>query len=567
MTKRYPAGPITPHGAYYLASGRYPALTLFAHDGSIRFDLQGGMSVADPTRPERVSIKRGGLKGLVAPWQFIDQKGATQDGVTFIDALNNPMEVTLTVVVRGRDPQHLQRVVSDLIAAIDTKRTAELAWLTPKMGRWWADVRWFKTPPDPYTVGESDVAVLTLILRADDGFWRSYDDVDSFGFDYLDDFDGFNFATSAGLGPKWDLEYSGDGGGVIYANAHQAAWQDDPDNPILPDGRSVVCRRNDYESATNNQVVEIRLGSFPEWSFPDNAYNDAWGRLDTSRPPGRNGVRLRIGVGWIRLSCFVSGHETVLRERPLLISPLWSEKFALVCGYEGDERLFKVLRNGTEIMSVKERSGGVQSMLGAAYRGAGFGMHAGQALITQATPAAVSWWKVADNSTVSQSGYVTRVNVGDQPMFDKYTLFGPGMFRLPYGPDTSDYVEFGPLLGNQVFWIDTDPNRFRIKDLTSIPPTPQELDIFRQAIKDFINFATGNNAPPLLQEIESWFGIEPPQGNPYSLLTGRWGTDSAIPAKSPGKPAKKYKLKVAIDDGNADSKIIVAGTPLRRFPL
>jgi hypothetical protein len=50
--------------------------------------------------------------------------------------------------------------------------------------------------------------------------------------------------------------------------------------------------------------------------------------------------------------------------------------------------------------------------------------------------------------------------------------------------------------------------------------TPQQQTVFHQLLQDFINFATGGNVPPLLQQIESWLGIVPPQGNPYRLLKG-----------------------------------------------
>ena len=91
------------------------------------------------------------------------------------------------------------------------------------------------------------------------------------------------------------------------------------------------------------------------------------------------------------------------------------------------------------------------------------------------------------------------------------------------------------------------------------------MNIFQQALKDFISFATGNNAPPLLQSIESAFGIAPPQGNPYSLLRGRFSRP--IPARSPGAPLRPYHVKVEIDDGNASSMVLASGTPLRRYPL
>jgi hypothetical protein len=113
--------------------------------------------------------------------------------------------------------------------------------------------------------------------------------------------------------------------------------------------------------------------------------------------------------------------------------------------------------------------------------------------------------------------------------------------------------------------VRTDPRRRGVVDMTSTPPTPQHLNLFQRALRDFLSFATGNNATPLALELESWFGILPPQGNPYALLRGRWSVP--IPAKPSGSAAPAYHVKVQIDDGNADSKIIVAGTPMRRMPF
>lgn len=126
-------------------------------------------------------------------------------------------------------------------------------------------------------------------------------------------------------------------------------------------------------------------------------------------------------------------------------------------------------------------------------------------------------------------------------------------------------VEFGPLLPNQIMQIRTDPRKYGVRDLTVIPASPQELNIFQKALQDFVSFATGNNVPPLLEAIQSAFGIAPPQGNPYSLLKGRFSRP--VPAKSPGAPVQPYYVKVEIDDGDASSMVLASGTPLRRYPL
>ena len=342
-TITYPSGPITPHGAYYLRNPNYPSLSLYAYDESIVFHLLGGRAIPDRTIPESVHIRRDGLKGLIPPWTTIDQKGATQDGTSFIDALYDPMEVTINVTARGRNGAYTQRVVSDLVAAIDVKQTSRLSWFTQRLGNWWADLRWFNTPPDVMTCGgQTTRQELTLILRADNGFWR-----------------------------------------------------------------------------TNNNVV------------------------------------------------YTAG-----------------------------------------------------------------------------------------------SGFLTRMNIGDQSMFDRYTCIGPGTFRFADGPGSTSMVEFGPLLPGQIAQIRTDPRKRGVVDLTSAQSSPQGQAMQQQAIDDFGSFTALFS---VLQALTGLLGVgpTPPQGNLYSLLRGRFSDRAAIPAKSPGKPAEPYSVKVEVSGGG---QLICAGTPLRRLP-
>ena len=107
-----------------------------------RLHLMGGLAPPyhDPTYPEAVAVKS--LKGLIPPWQHITQKGATQDGVTHIDALYDPIEVELTVECMADSRPGLNRVVRDLIGSLDAKKQSELAWFTQDLGWWWAPVRW-----------------------------------------------------------------------------------------------------------------------------------------------------------------------------------------------------------------------------------------------------------------------------------------------------------------------------------------------------------------------------------------------------------------------------------------
>jgi hypothetical protein len=176
-------------------------------------------------------------------------------------------------------------------------------------------------------------------------------------------------------------------------------------------------------------------------------------------------------------------------------------------------------------------------------------------------------WAAYDNTLTSQSGYITMVNCGDQPMYPRFTLYGPGTFTIQDGPNNAgNNVMMGPLLPNQIVQLRTDPRNRGVTDLTSQPASPQALTLWQAALEDYLSFAIGNNTTPLTAAIESEFGIVPPQGNIYSLLNGRFSDNSGIVAKPVAGPVQAYEIPVSISGGNAQSKIVGAGTPLRRFP-
>lgn len=569
--KRYPGTEVTPHGWWHLVSGNKPMMWLEAYDGSLAFDLLGGLAAPynDPTVPEAVVLK--GLKGLIPPWKHIQQKGATQDGITHIDALLDPIEVEADLECIGRDWQHTARVVRDLIASIDAIQQSSLHFYTHDIGHWWADIRWFQgAPPNPLELVRGGQP-LPLRLQADNACWRTYDYTAGFTFSYEDMADTFtvDHRSTQNLGdvPQY---YTGTGGGYCTSDGDRMIWVDDPADPIDTEGRRVINGPwPDFATDTDNQVVSQVHGTFQEWSFPDSARNIIGGRMgkEVDGTWDGSGVFVEYGGTYLRLFYTVDFVETTLRSNPLamLIPPVPGEKFSLVCGYEGNARMFKVLRNGVEIMAHKET--GTGSPMGAANRGIGNGMYAAPALLTQATPAAIRKISAGDNSEVSQQGWLEMLNVGDQKMYWDVTIFGPGMFRIYDGPGSEDYVEFGPLLPNQIVFLRTDPrsNTTLVQDLTAIPPTPQELNVFQEAVKSLLSFFTNQNA--FTDQVESMFGIVPPQGNFYKYLNGRFSDNAAIPAKSPGDEAKPYFVKVEIDGGNADSKVIASGVPLRRYPL
>jgi hypothetical protein len=568
---RYPQGPVTPHGAFHIAHNRLPQVAYLSYDATSVFNMMGGLAIADPMLPECVQIKD--IKGLIPPWTNIEQKGATEDGASYISSLYDSMDVDLTVVARGRSPEMCRQVVHDWIAAWDAKRPGQLSWFTHDQGYWWAPVQWANKPTDALAGPPTLRQQFTWNAKAYSAFWQTYDSTALFKLTYGTFTSSFSTDTVSELGPNWDCTYSGSGGGWIAISNHIAYWHDDPAHPIGSGGRTVVCRPH-VIFATDLQVASLTLGWFPEWSYPDNAFDDIWLRIPQSGALAGtpDGLRLRIGLGELRLSYFIGGVETLLRDQFLPVPPVPGDTFTLVAGYEWAPRYYTVKRNGITIMSVAEP--GTGSPMGSTQRGAAFGMHAGGAVLTQATPAAVAKFTAADHGLSgdpisSQSGFIQRTNVGDQPMFDRYTCFGPGMFYFADGPGSSTNVAFGPLLPGQIVQLRTDPRKRGVVDLTpggaaAIPV--QQSNAVTQALADFISFATGNNAPPLLLAIESALGVIPPQGNLYALLHGRWSDAAAIPPRPAAGPVTPYYVAVGISGGNADSAILAAGTPLRRWP-
>lgn len=174
--KVYPAGPISPHGWYHLTKGTKPSMWLDSYDESIRFHLLGGLAPPHHDRyasPQAVALTS--LKGLIPPWRHIQQKGATQDGITHIDALLDPIEVEMGVQCLGRGWRGKAAATRDLIASLDAKQQSQLTFLHPDSGQWWADLRWFQGAPQDALDIVHRGQPLSLRLQADMGCWRTHD--------------------------------------------------------------------------------------------------------------------------------------------------------------------------------------------------------------------------------------------------------------------------------------------------------------------------------------------------------------------------------------------------------
>lgn len=555
---RFPGGPITPHGAYHVLRGRIPQVALRSYDDTVVFNMMGGLAIADKVMlPGRVEVK--GLKGLMAPWRIIDQKGATEDGTTFVTALYDPVEAQIDVRVVGKDPEDCRRVARYLMDSLDVFETSEFSWFTPAMGRWWANARWSGPPADMVAGIHTRTQDLSLRVRVDNAFWESYPCVDSFGFSYSTGTVDLSTDTSD-LTDQFDVLASGAGSGTLSISDGEIL-------PTMTGDRTIVTRLKDYTSATDYQVNSIKIGTTGTWFYPIDAADIIICRENNTGTVGTDGVYLTIYRHLLKLSYFVGGTETILRQQLLIVPPIQGETFTLICGDPGDgtnaaiPRKYIVQRDGATLMTVIES--GTGSPLDSSHRSQGLGAIS----TTAARPASIRGFNVGDNAIAEQDDFITAVNAGDQPMWQNFTCFGPGTFKLWNGPGAgaNEYVTLGPLLNNQVMQVRTNPGKRGVVDMTSTPASPQALNAFQQAIKDFESFLLISNTQFATEVNTSIFGITTPQGNPYSLMKGRFSVP--IPPKSPGQPAQRYRVKVGITGGNAQSRIIAAGTPYRRNPL
>ena len=397
MVLVYPQGLITPHGAYEVRKGDTPMVSLVSSNGQVVFWLMGGQSKPDPTMPESAQVKS--LSGLIAPWEFIDQQGATQDGVSFVDALYGPTDINMDVELIARNAKHLRQMRRHLHDCLHPHEQSELGWMTPELGYWWAPVRWGKTDQTPERGAQRARQSMTLRLRGDNAFWQSWPDIDSFEFRYEDMTDTFNvdYSDQHDLGPNWPMRYSGNGVGYLYANGDHARWNDDPDSVFFTGTRRVICGPYaGYETDDDEQEISFVVNNTPEFTVGSGAAMDLWGRMGHNEDGtwDGNGIRARFGFGYLKVSAFVNFVEHALAFTLTLFPPLAGQTLKLKC--LAGERKFEVWADALKIWDADDDD--AVSMMGADYRGVGFGMQGGAAIITQATPGEIR--SVTANSTL-----------------------------------------------------------------------------------------------------------------------------------------------------------------------
>jgi hypothetical protein len=186
------------------------------------------------------------------------------------------------------------------------------------------------------------------------------------------------------------------------------------------------------------------------------------------------------------------------------------------------------------------------------------------------------WKSIASTSTFAPgvsgttNGFLPFVNIGSEMGWPGLLVYaGSGSntptFSFSNGVNSSSMITFGPLEPNQVVLLTTFPRLRSVVDMTQVDVS-QKLTDGQKFLEQLLDLVTNNNVPPLLQQFESLFGINPPQGTLYSLLKGRWDDNSCIPGVPLPEQAEVQHLRVKIANGNADSRIIGSIVPQRRWP-
>lgn len=573
---RYPSGPLTPHAAYHFLKGLHPRVKLKAYDGSVEFELLGGPSIPDPLdAPECVRIS-GPIKGLIAPWKFIDQQGANEDGATYIDSVNEPGVIEIPVRCVARDGKHLRQVVDHLYGSIDKARQSQLSWFTFERGFWWADVRWADKPPGGERIGGQRRSLeTTLVLRVDRAAWRTYDDVAELRHGYetlLDNFD-TDYPAEKIIGPDWSVYSRGPGEAYPYAINGMVRVSSDPAKFTSTTGRTYMATHNTFTTPSNKQVVEITFGTMIELG----GRNYILGRAGRAADKSWTGYGVAAELEMDRDGCevklvsFNNFQPTTIRSRSRVIPPIFGERWRLECGGldaqgEWDDRLFRIKRGGATVLTAIDENN--ITPLGSSFRGAGFGGYTAGSTHTKGRPAGVSRISAGEAVTAGNtlSGVLRRINIGDQDRFDEYTLIGPGTFRIAAAAGSKDMVEFGPLLPNQMVQLRTDQRKRTVVDITQSAPVAdslvKKLPWLQQWLDQLLGFIADDNIGE--GSNASAFGVPAPQGNMHRLLKGAFS--KPIPPKSPGHGPQVVQVAAEIEGGNSDSAIIASGTSLRKRP-
>lgn len=474
----FPQGKVTRLGIDILQEGAEPLITYTSPDKDFAFYLHGGLA-PHPGVTEGV-VLADGPEGLHPDFKHLDHKGARQRGVSWAGTVYDPAEINFDVVCTGRTPEGLRNVVRKWFASWDPEKRGTLSWVTPDGGEWWCKPRLFRPPQDKKKRGRDLDQDFKWSIRNDDAFWCSHDSVSTFGIAYRDAVDTFARDDAGTLGPNWKQTYTGPGGGVCETQNDgiiepgRATWTaNDPQTFFTGTRRVVIGPYVGFNTSTDEQDISLTIDNTPEFASGSGAANYIWGRMgrDGSNNWNGYGIRAAIGFGWIAISVYVNFVKTDLNSMLTLFPPLSGQTFTLKC--LAGQRKFELWADSLKLMDASDDAS--ISAMGSSYRGVGFGLQGGGAILTQATPAAVRIFNCA----------------GLSDTFGTTTTSGLGAnWPLLYGGSSNGYVR---ALNGNATWVDTAEGR-KVVNRWLGANSVQKVSVFGDPTSWALNF---NGAPTI----------------------------------------------------------------------
>lgn len=459
----FPPNRVTPYGIKMLRDGAQPLITYTSPEGDLIFYVNGGLAPF-PGVTEGVILTEG-MDGLHPPFNHLDHKGARQSGVSYADTVYDPSLMVMKVTCHGNSPQGLKRIIRKWVSAWDPKNPGTLSWVTPEMGQWTCKVRLAKAPPEKIerAYAQRKQQSFTWTVRNDGAFWVGPNSISQLGVEFDAAVDDFYRDDNGTLGTNWTQTYTGPGGGVCTTEATakghgRARWTANDPDTTFTGRRSVVAGPfRDFVTSTDTQLISITVNNTPEFTPGVGAANHMWGRMGRNVDGTWNGYGVRATVGWgfCQISAFKNFVETVLDREFVLVPPVAGESFVFEVGNAANPGHYALKRDGNVIVNFDD-TGLTAVNTGVNYRGVGFGLSAGGAILTQATPAQLRSISAGDNGStptltlLDTFGTDTNTGLGNNwPLY--YTGTGPGYVRAHDGH--SEWVDVA--LGRSVYnrWL------------------------------------------------------------------------------------------------------------------
>lgn len=202
----YPPGPVTPLGSAMLLSGIHPTVAYIGWEGTV-FNIMGGLA---PQHDYQNGLILKEVSGLQSPFHFLDNEGARQEGITYLDSLRDPAIINMTLEAWGDSPNGLRKTVRAWTSAWRPDQMGVLSWFTQQLGEWYMPVRQAKELPDHYKQYPAmhRRQIITWTARGDNAYWQGVDSVSSFPapgqtLDSSGAAAGFNALTNIGTEQTW----------------------------------------------------------------------------------------------------------------------------------------------------------------------------------------------------------------------------------------------------------------------------------------------------------------------------------------------------------------------------